>query len=79
LLCTDGLSEKVLEGEMLEIVERSSTHAAACARLVELANERGGDDNITAIVADVSGEELPKPSREERDVAFEVLREFALK
>jgi PPM family protein phosphatase len=79
LLCSDGLSEKVAESEMLEIVEKCATHSTACTRLVELANNRGGDDNITAIVADVSGEELPKATREERDVAFEVLQEFALK
>jgi PPM family protein phosphatase len=79
LLCSDGLSEKVLENEMVEIVERSASYATACARLVELANERGGDDNITAIIADVSGEELPRAHRDERDLAFQVLREFALK
>jgi PPM family protein phosphatase len=79
LLCTDGLSEKVSEREMLDVVERSSGLDAACWKLVDLANERGGDDNITVIVADVSGEELPKPAREGRDDELEIIQEFAPK
>ncbi len=55
LLCSDGLSNLVTPEEMLEIV---GTHApdAACKRFVDIANERGGDDNITVIVLKVLGD-----------------------
>ncbi len=52
LLCSDGLSNMVEEDEMFEIVLRSHFQEAAL-RLVEVANERGGDDNITVILARV--------------------------
>jgi len=52
LLCSDGLSNMVEEDEMFEIVSRSHFQEAAI-RLVEVANERGGDDNITVILARV--------------------------
>lgn len=49
LLCSDGLSNMVEEDEMLEMVTRYHFQEAAI-RLVEAANERGGDDNITVIL-----------------------------
>jgi protein phosphatase len=55
LLCSDGLSNKVAEKEMLEIVRESSDLESACARLIEMANERGGEDNITVIIARFNG------------------------
>ena len=36
----------------------------ACAELVKLANERGGEDNITLIIAKLTGSDLPEPSDE---------------
>jgi PPM family protein phosphatase len=58
LLCSDGLSNKVTEGEMLETVRGASDLGAACVRLVEMANERGGEDNITVIIARFDGDSL---------------------
>jgi serine/threonine protein phosphatase PrpC len=55
LLCSDGLSNKVAEKEMLEIVREASDLETACSRLVEMANERGGEDNITVIIARFNG------------------------
>ena len=49
LLCSDGLSGKVGGEEMLRIVEKHSP-TNACKELVNLANERGGNDNITVTV-----------------------------
>lgn len=49
LLCSDGLSNMVEEDEMLEMVTRYHFQEAAI-RLVEAANERGGDDNITVVL-----------------------------
>ncbi len=51
---SDGLSDKVAPGEILEIAAGARPDKA-CQSLVDLANERGGDDNITVIVARVAG------------------------
>lgn len=49
VISSDGLTDKASPEEILELVanRRSET---ACQGLVDLANSRGGDDNITAIV-----------------------------
>jgi protein phosphatase len=51
VLCTDGLTNMVRDEEILSVVLAGQGPAAACQRLVDLANERGGRDNITAVVA----------------------------
>ena len=61
LLCSDGLWGKVESGEIKEIVQQSSPQTA-CENLVDLANERGGEDNITVLVANFSGDGLPESS-----------------
>lgn len=53
VLSSDYLMQKVSDSEMVEIVSRAPTLSAACEQLVALANERGGADNITVIVARV--------------------------
>lgn len=50
LLCSDGLSGLVLDEEMLAVVNECSDPQEACERLVAMANERGGFDNITVIL-----------------------------
>jgi serine/threonine protein phosphatase PrpC len=77
LLCSDGLSNKVADEEMLRIVNESVSHEQACARLVGLANERGGEDNITVILAEVAGLELANPkSSEAVSGTIEIVQEF---
>jgi serine/threonine protein phosphatase PrpC len=49
VICSDGLSDKAFPEEIAEIVAGNPPQAA-CEALVALANERGGDDNITVIV-----------------------------
>lgn len=49
VICCDGLSNLVDDPEILHIVEESTLDLAP-GRLVALANDRGGDDNITVIV-----------------------------
>jgi PPM family protein phosphatase len=66
LLCSDGLSG-VLRAETIEEVLREYADVEACAaRLVDLALRAGGPDNITAIVAEVVGDEPPEPGLRER-------------
>jgi len=54
LLCSDGLSDMISEQDMAEIVSDNQDLQLACVRLIDLANRRGGNDNITAALARVS-------------------------
>ncbi len=54
ILCTDGLSNLVTDPEILEIVGGNPSQKA-CEKLVDLANQRGGHDNITLQVLKMSG------------------------
>jgi len=66
LICSDGLSNKVMAAEMQRIiVENYDSLEMACAELVKLANENGGEDNITVVVGKLLGDDLPEPSGEE--------------
>ncbi len=51
LLCTDGLSGPVTDERMLEIIESAPDLPTASNRLIEAANENGGPDNITCVLA----------------------------
>jgi PPM family protein phosphatase len=53
LLCSDGLANMVEDREMHELVAATPSFEDIPKRLIELANERGGDDNITVIVVRV--------------------------
>ena len=61
VMCTDGLSGKVDVEEIKELLERWLEPKATCQHLVELARERGGDDNITVIVSSFDGDGLSDP------------------
>jgi protein phosphatase len=49
VISSDGLTDKATPEEILELVHNQRSDQA-CQGLVDLANERGGEDNITAIV-----------------------------
>ena len=51
LLCSDGLTEMVPEEETNQILQTEAEPEGACRRLVTRANEAGGKDNITVVVA----------------------------
>ena len=50
VLCSDGLSGMIEDAEILDVVQGTIDLDEACRRLVALANEHGGEDNITALV-----------------------------
>ena len=52
LLCTDGLTELVENGDIAAVLART-TPQAVVEELIRLANERGGVDNITAVVVTI--------------------------
>jgi len=63
LLCSDGISEYVPEDEVGEVLTKQPSPARAAQKLIELALERGGADNATAIVVRVlEAGETPQPA-----------------
>ena len=53
MLCSDGLSGVVAAGVIADVLRAETDPQAAADRLVELAVEGGGPDNVTCVVADV--------------------------
>jgi PPM family protein phosphatase len=51
LVCSDGLTEMVSEGRIAQVLAEEPDPRRACGRLVAEANERGGTDNVSVIVA----------------------------
>jgi PPM family protein phosphatase len=61
LLCTDGLSNKVEQQLMHEVVLSDATLHDKAQKLVDLANEMGGEDNISLILIDSTELEVNNP------------------
>ena len=64
VICSDGLSDLVTPEEILQKIQAHSPEPAAEV-LTDLANERGGDDNITVIVLKLAGEPAETSELEE--------------
>lgn len=52
LLCTDGLSNMVSNQQLDDVLKSDQTLAEKCQQLIKMANETGGPDNITVLIAD---------------------------
>jgi len=50
LLCSDGLSGMLDDPEILKIIMEEDNIGECCERLVKMANQKGGNDNITAVL-----------------------------
>lgn len=55
LVCCDGLSNELTTAEIQAVLLERRTPSEACARLIFLANEHGGRDNISVVLAVVGG------------------------
>ena len=76
LLCSDGLSGKLRAEDMRQIITAAKGDlAAACNALVEEANNRGGEDNITVVLARFSGDELLEASSEKITIELPAIEE----
>ncbi|HZT60633.1 MAG TPA: PP2C family serine/threonine-protein phosphatase [Pyrinomonadaceae bacterium] len=74
LLCSDGLSGKLRGDDIRRIVASSDGDLArACDALVNEANERGGEDNITVVLARLGGDDLPSPDTDRITVEVPLL------
>jgi PPM family protein phosphatase len=65
IICSDGLSGLVRREELPAVVARHPELPDLCEALIDLANSRGGPDNITVVVAHFDGDGLPEPSASE--------------
>ncbi|MEJ7562851.1 MAG: Stp1/IreP family PP2C-type Ser/Thr phosphatase [Ilumatobacteraceae bacterium] len=60
LLCSDGLVDEVTDDDIADVLATHTDPQRAAERLVEMANDAGGRDNITVVVVDVlDGAETP--------------------
>lgn len=76
LLCSDGLTVNVTD---LEIADKISAQLeGAVESLVTLANERGGVDNVTVVIVEVTGALPPSHPEERVKETLTVVREFEI-
>jgi protein phosphatase len=61
ILCSDGLSGVVKREEFSQMVAETADLPSLCSALIDLANERGGPDNVTVVAARFEGDGLPGP------------------
>jgi len=79
MLCSDGVSNQITDDELRQIMTDAGPREA-CETMIALANERGGEDNETVIVADVLGEDLDEPVEFETVTeTFQILQAFDAK
>jgi serine/threonine protein phosphatase PrpC len=76
VLCSDGLTGMVSDSEIKEVILASGRPELAAKQLVDLANERGGKDNITVVLAGVGGALTPPSPDETIKDTLEVLTSF---
>ena len=66
VLCSDGLSGQITKEEIAERVSQADKDlVGVCGELIDIANERGGPDNITVVIARFGGNNLRDPEGED--------------
>lgn len=58
LICSDGLSSMIDFDTIASLLTQESDPQVAAERLVDAANEAGGEDNITVVIVDIGAEDL---------------------
>ena len=51
ILCSDGLHGKINDGELSQLI--SEQGLSSVDELIDMANDRGGEDNITAVIVEI--------------------------
>jgi protein phosphatase len=64
ILCSDGLSGQVRTHEIAEVVANEPDLMEVCKKLIDMANEAGGPDNITVVAARFEGDGLVEQDAE---------------
>ena len=76
LLCSDGLSGKLRAEDIQQIVLNNGGNLSkACDALIDEANNRGGEDNITVVLARFDGDDLEAPSSDRITIELPPLEE----
>jgi protein phosphatase len=76
LLCSDGLSGKLRSEDIQQIVLNSGGDLSkACDALIDEANNRGGEDNITVVLAKFNGDDLEAPASDRITIELPPLEE----
>jgi protein phosphatase len=70
LLCSDGLSGMVRFDEIREVLVTVQDPLEACKELTDRANQAGGHDNITVIVAKFDGPGVPLPAPGDEELIY---------
>ena len=68
VLCSDGLSGKVRADEIVRMIDAANSLNSACEQLIALANERGGEDNITVLIVKFEGRKLAAPQTDSMEL-----------
>lgn len=58
VLCSDGLTTKLQNRELMMVIQSQGSLDAAARELIRMANDRGGEDNISVVIAKFEGEGL---------------------
>jgi PPM family protein phosphatase len=72
VLCSDGLSGQVSRDEIAQVINEEQDLVQACRKLIDKANQAGGPDNITVIIARFDGEGLTAEGLEGDEVGHRV-------
>ena len=56
LFCSDGLTSEVPDSDIIDCIRESNNAKDACRKLIDLANYKGGGDNISIIIVKVCQE-----------------------
>jgi PPM family protein phosphatase len=75
LLCSDGLSGKLRSEDIQNILASNPDLNAACDELIAEANNRGGEDNITVVLARFIGDDLEEPTNDRVTIELPQLEE----
>src|SRR5262245_35586757 len=75
LLCSDGLSGKLRAEDIQNILADKADLSIACSELIAEANNRGGEDNITVVLARFRGDDLEEASTERITIELPQLEE----
>lgn len=69
ILCSDGLTRHVKAAELAKMAFSDPNPDVVSQKMIDLANQRGGEDNISVIIIAVEGELMPYSDEEETDLS----------
>ncbi len=78
LLCSDGLTLHLEASDIVDVLGATLLLDEACTKLVALAKERGGQDNVTVVAAEIEGAVPDVEPGEEIEDCVETLRAFSV-